>query len=71
LLVICLNFWLSSSESHRIAKEYPGIFYAAGGNPNPGLFPFKGAAFKLADGDTIHVDEKTMSRIQTYPDSDG
>jgi len=71
LLVIRLNFWPLCSESYRIAKGYPGIFLAADGAPNPALFPFEEAKFKLTNGDTIHIDEKTMTRIQSYPDTYG
>lgn len=54
-----------------LARSGPSMISLAGGMPNPKLFPFEEAEFKLRDGTTLHLNEERMNVALQYGATNG
>jgi len=54
-----------------LIKSKPSVISLAGGNPNPSLFPFQQAEFKLRDGTVLQLSEQQMNVALQYGPTEG
>lgn len=58
------------SDASEIVTN-PNLAYFAAGVPNPGLFPFESAEFKMMGSETIKIDSSLMKTSLQYGDTEG